>query len=97
MMTAMPSDRREFTPAALLRNPHVMTVLPGRWPRRALLSGVPTRSRPLPPSLIPNYSVSATGSCTAPHARPWYWCTVLRAPASLTICGVLPRKPIAQD
>ena len=45
MMIAMSSDRREFTPAALLRNPHVMTVLPGRWPRRALLSGVPTESR----------------------------------------------------
>ena len=29
----------------MLRNPHVMTVLPSRWPRRALLAGVPTESR----------------------------------------------------
>jgi predicted alpha/beta-fold hydrolase len=41
----MSHARRDFTPAALLRNPHVMTVLPGRWPRRALLAGVPTESR----------------------------------------------------
>lgn len=26
-------------------NPHVMTVLPGRWPRRALLTGVSIESR----------------------------------------------------
>src|SRR5262245_66362158 len=45
MMTRMSSDRRVFTPAALLRNPHLMTVLPGGWPRRALLAGVPTESR----------------------------------------------------
>ena len=45
MLHAMSPDRREFIPAALLRNPHVMTVLPGRWPRRALLSGVPIESR----------------------------------------------------
>ncbi len=41
----MSPDLREFAPAALLRNPHFMTVLPGRWPRRALLAGVPTESR----------------------------------------------------
>ena len=45
MMASMSCDRRDFTPAALLRNPHVMTVLPGRWPRRALLAGVPIESR----------------------------------------------------
>ena len=44
-MTSLSHDRRDFTPAALLRNPHVMTVLPGRWPRRALLAGVPAESR----------------------------------------------------
>ncbi len=44
-MTVLSFHRRDFTPAALLRNPHVMTVLPGRWPRRALLAGVPTESR----------------------------------------------------
>ena len=38
-------DRRDFTPAAWLRNPHFMTVFPGYWPRRALLVGVPTESR----------------------------------------------------
>ena len=41
----MSRDRRDFTPAALLRNPHVMTVFPGRWPRRALLARVPSQSR----------------------------------------------------
>jgi hypothetical protein len=45
MMTSMSRDRQDFTPVTLLRNPHVMTVLPGRWPRRALLAGVPTESR----------------------------------------------------
>lgn len=45
MMTSTSLDRRDFTPAALLRNPHVMTVFPGLWPRRALLAGVPTESR----------------------------------------------------
>jgi len=45
MMTSLSRDRRDFTSAALLRNPHVMTVFPGRWPRRALLAGVPTESR----------------------------------------------------
>ncbi|RPH75550.1 MAG: alpha/beta fold hydrolase [Nitrospiraceae bacterium] len=45
MMVSMSRDQPSFAPAALLRNPHVMTVLPGRWPRRALLAGVPTESR----------------------------------------------------
>ena len=45
MMTSMSCDRRDFTPASLLRNRHFMTVLPGCWPRRALLAGVPTESR----------------------------------------------------
>ena len=45
MMTAMSSDRRDFTPVTLLSNPHFMTVFPGYWPRRGLLAGVPTESR----------------------------------------------------
>jgi predicted alpha/beta-fold hydrolase len=45
MMTSMSCDRRDFTPASLLRNRHFMTVLPGCWPRRALLAGVPSESR----------------------------------------------------
>ena len=45
MMTSTSLDRRDFTPAALFRNPYVMTALPGRWPRRALLARVPTESR----------------------------------------------------
>ena len=45
MMTSLSPDGRDFTPAALLRNPHVMTVFPLCWPRRALLAGVPTQSR----------------------------------------------------
>jgi len=45
MMSGMLPDRQIFAPAALLRNPHLMTVLPGGWPRRALLAGVPTESR----------------------------------------------------
>ena len=45
MMISMSSNSREFTPAALLRNPHFMTVFPGYWPRRALLAGIPTESR----------------------------------------------------
>lgn len=45
MMSGMLQDRQNFAPAALLRNPHVMTVLPGRWPRRGLLTRVPTESR----------------------------------------------------
>ena len=45
MMTSLSLDRREFAPGALLRNPHFMTVLPGRWPRQGLLIGVPTESR----------------------------------------------------
>jgi hypothetical protein len=45
MMTSMALDSREFTPATLLRNPHLMTMIPSYWPRRALLAGVPTESR----------------------------------------------------
>ena len=45
MMTSMAPDRRDFTPAAWLRNPHFMTIVPGYWPRRALLAGIPTESR----------------------------------------------------
>ena len=33
------------TIGTVTRNPHVLTVLPGRWPRRALLAGVPTEFR----------------------------------------------------
>ncbi|MEO8340979.1 MAG: alpha/beta fold hydrolase [Nitrospirota bacterium] len=36
---------REYAPAALFRNPHLMTIVPGYWPRRGLLVGVPTESR----------------------------------------------------
>jgi len=45
MMTSMLLNRREFTPAPWLRHPDFMTVLPLCWPRRALLTGVPTESR----------------------------------------------------
>jgi len=45
MMTAMASDWCDFTPATLLRNQHLMTIVPGFWPRRALLAGIPTESR----------------------------------------------------
>ena len=45
MMTAMAPDWREFTPAPLLRNQHLMTIVPGYWPRRALLDGIPIESR----------------------------------------------------
>ncbi len=45
MMTAMAPDWREFTPATLLRNQHLMTIVPGYWPRRALLDGIPIESR----------------------------------------------------
>ena len=44
-MASMSPDRREFTPAGLLRNPHLMTIVPGYWPRGGLLDGVPTESR----------------------------------------------------
>ncbi len=45
MMTSMAPDGQDFTPAALLHNPHFMTVLPSYWPRRAILAGIPTESR----------------------------------------------------
>jgi len=41
----MSQDWREFAPAPWLRSPHFMTVFPGYWPRRKLLTGVPTESR----------------------------------------------------
>ena len=41
----MTPDWREFTPAPLLRNQHLMTIVPGYWPRRALLDGIPIESR----------------------------------------------------
>jgi uncharacterized protein len=44
-MTSMAPDPRQFTPAPLLRNPHLMTIAPSYWPRRALLAGIPTESR----------------------------------------------------
>jgi predicted alpha/beta-fold hydrolase len=44
-MATMSSNEREFTPAALFRNPHLMTIVPGFWPRGGLLAGVPTKSR----------------------------------------------------
>ena len=45
MMSSMAPDWRDFTPAALLRNPHLMTLVPSYWPRQALLAGIPTESR----------------------------------------------------
>lgn len=45
MMSSMAPDWREFTPATLLRNQHLMTIVPGYWPRRALLAGIPAESR----------------------------------------------------
>jgi len=45
MMPPMVPDGQDFTPAALLHNPHLMTVIPSYWPRRALLAGIPTESR----------------------------------------------------
>lgn len=45
MMTSMAPDWREFTPATLLHNQHLMTIVPGYWPRRALLAGIPIESR----------------------------------------------------
>jgi uncharacterized protein len=41
----MSSNWRDFAPAAWLSNPHFMTVFPGYWPRRGLLTGIPTASR----------------------------------------------------
>jgi len=45
MMVDMSSDLLEFAPAAMLRNPHLMTLLPSQWHRPALLTGIPTESR----------------------------------------------------
>ena len=45
MMATIEPDWRIFTPAALLHNSYLMTVLPGYWSRRALLAGIPTESR----------------------------------------------------
>lgn len=45
MMASMAPDWREFTPATLLRNQHLMTIVPGYWPRPALLDGIPAESR----------------------------------------------------
>src|SRR6476646_4024629 len=45
MMTSRSPGRRDFIPAAWLRNPHFMTLFPLCWPRRALLAGIPTESR----------------------------------------------------
>ena len=44
-MSSMAQDQQEFTPTPWLRSPHFMTVFPGYWPRRRLLTGVPTESR----------------------------------------------------
>lgn len=41
----MTPDWREFTPATLLRNQHLMTIVPGYWPRRMLLADIPSESR----------------------------------------------------
>lgn len=40
-MTPLP----DFVPSPLLRNPHLMTLVPRYWPRRRLLHGVPVESR----------------------------------------------------
>jgi len=45
MMTAMSLNERDYTPAALFRSPHLMTIVPRFWPRGELLAGVPTESR----------------------------------------------------
>ncbi len=45
MMASMAPDWRKFTPATLLRNQHLMTIVPGYWPRPALLDGIPAESR----------------------------------------------------
>ena len=44
-MLAMSLNERDYTPAALFRSPHLMTIAPGYWPRGRLLAGVPTESR----------------------------------------------------
>ncbi|MDZ4855065.1 MAG: alpha/beta fold hydrolase [Nitrospirota bacterium] len=41
----MVPNGREYTPAALFRNPHLMTIVPGYWSRGRLLAGIPTESR----------------------------------------------------
>ncbi|MDH4186096.1 MAG: alpha/beta fold hydrolase [Nitrospira sp.] len=38
-------DWRKFTPATLLRNQHLMTIVPGYWPRRALHADMPAENR----------------------------------------------------
>lgn len=42
------SKFHRFLPHPLLRNPHAMTLFPRCWPRRGLLSGVPTEARLFP-------------------------------------------------
>ena len=41
----MSQNGREYRPTALLRNPHLMTILPGYWPRQGVLDGIPVESR----------------------------------------------------
>ena len=45
MMASMAPNGWGFTPAGLFRSPHLMTILPGYWPRGELLAGVPVESR----------------------------------------------------
>lgn len=45
MMGTMTSDVPNFEPALLLRNPHLMTVIPGFWPRGQLLAALPVEPR----------------------------------------------------
>jgi hypothetical protein len=99
MMTSTSLDRRDFTPAALLRNPHVMTVFPGLWPRRALLAGVPTESRLF--TIEPHTQL--LGFCywqphrTAPRNLQQVVCTETSTPGCVVSCpDLLPDVQIAR-
>ena len=45
LLLSMSANGRAFTPATWFRNPHLMTIGPGFWPRGEVLAGVPTESR----------------------------------------------------
>ena len=45
MIASMAPNWRGFTPATLLRNQHLMTIVPDYWPRPTLLDEIPAESR----------------------------------------------------
>jgi|SRR5439155_15977572 len=83
---------QSFVPHPLLRNPHVMTVVSRYWPRRPLLTGIPTEARLF--SVAPDSKGLGWGHGQTDPRRhpPRFWLHGLEAGGQPNFIGDLARK-----